>query len=237
MIDIHSHVLYGIDDGATTIEMSMKMLRSYVAQGVTDVFCTSHSRCAMEYYHQNFARLQARIILEQLPIRIYKGCEVECSEDEMPEIIKHLNSGFYPTLNGTKYVLVEFEPYDTADTILNCVRYMERHSNYIPIIAHVERYKAIRKNPEILLQLRGMGCMFQVNVYSLMETKDESIKAFAQKMVRNGKIDFLGSDAHRTHHRPPAVEVGLTYLQQKGACPNFKSITHHMAEFCLINDD
>ena len=237
MIDIHSHVLYGIDDGATSIEMSMEMLRTYVAQDVTDVFCTSHSRCAMEYYSKHFERLEQRIAQEQLPIRIYKGCEVECSEEEMPEIIEHLNSGFYPTMNGTKYVLVEFEPYDTADTILHCIRYMERHSHFGPIIAHVERYKAIRKNPELLLQLRGLGCMFQVNVYSFAETKDESIKAFAREMARTGQIDFLGSDAHRINHRPPAVEIGLTYLQQKGVCANFKSITRKMAEICLMNND
>ena len=237
MIDIHSHVLFGIDDGATSMEMSVEMLRSYVAQGVTHVFCTSHSRCAMEYYHKNFARLQQRISQEQLPIRIYKGCEVECSEEEMPEIIKHLNSGFYPTMNGTKFVLVEFEPYDTADTILNCIRYIEQHSDYRPIVAHVERYRAIRKNPDLLLTLRGMGCLFQVNVYSLTETDNEKIKGLARQIAHNGLIDFLGSDAHRTHHRPPAVQTGLAYLKLDGVCANRKSITSEMAEICLLNHD
>ena len=234
MIDIHSHVLYGIDDGATSIEMSMEMLRSYVAQGVTDVFCTSHSRCAMEYYHNHFAHLQQCIAQEQLPIRIYKGCEVECSEEEMPKIIEHLNSGFYPTMNGTKYVLVEFEPYDTADTILNCIRYMEQHSNYRPIIAHVERYKAVRNTPELLLQLRGMGCMFQVNVYSLAETKDDRVKAFAREMARTGQIDFLGSDAHRSNHRPPAVEAGLQFLNEQHNLQLLKKICYNNSTL-LIN--
>lgn len=237
MIDIHSHVLFGIDDGATSMEMSVEMLRSYVAQGVTHVFCTSHSRCAMEYYHKNFARLQQRISQEQLPIRIYKGCEVECSEEEMPEIIKHLNSGFYPTMNGTKFVLVEFEPYDTADTILHCIRYIEQHSDYRPIIAHVERYKAIRKNPDLLLTLRGMGCLFQVNVYSLAQTKDEEIKTFARHLASIGKIDFLGSDAHRTYHRPPAVESGLAYLKDACHSTYCNSISHEHAMQQLINLD
>ncbi len=214
MIDIHSHVLYGIDDGATTIEMSMDMLRSYIAQGVTHVFCTSHSRCAMHRYENNFTRLQQRIAEEQIPITILKGCEVECSEEEMPEIIEHLNSGFYSTLNGTEYVLVEFEPYDTADTILHCIRYIKQHSHYIPIVAHIERYRAVRKRPDLLSELRGMGCLFQVNVYSLAQTKDEEIKAFTRHLASIGKIDFLGSDAHRTYHRPPAVESGLAYLKE-----------------------
>ena len=209
MIDIHSHVLYGIDDGATTIEMSLDMLRSYVSQCVTHVFCTSHSRCAMHRYEKHFTRLQQRIMQEQIPITILKGCEVECSEEEMPEIIENLNCGFYSTLNGTDYVLVEFEPYDSADTILNCIRYIKHHSHYRPIVAHIESYRAIRKNPYLLLELRSMGCLFQVNVYSLAQTNDEEIKTFARKLADVGAVDFLGSDAHRTYHRPPQCKAVL----------------------------
>ena len=134
-------------------------------------------------------------------------------------------------------VLIEFEPYDSAGTILNCIRYIMQYSHYRPIVAHIERYRAIRKNPNLLLELRSMGCLFQVNVYSLAQTKDEEIKTFARNLADVGTIDFLGSDAHRTYHRPPAVESGLAYL--KDTCHNAycDGISHKHAMKRLINSD
>ena len=235
MIDIHSHVLYGIDDGATTIEMSLDMLRSYVAQGVTHVFCTSHSRSAMHRYENHFRHLQLCIADEQIPITILKGCEVECSEEEMPEIIDKLNSGFYPTLNGTRCILVEFDPYASEETILSCIRYILHHSHYKPILAHVERYKAIYDSQNLLLRLGSMGCLFQMNLHSLVETKNTELKAFARELLEGETIDLFGSDAHRTDYRPPAVESGLAYAKETCPWEYYDVISSEHAAFWLVD--
>lgn len=237
MIDIHSHVLFGIDDGATTIEMSLEMLRSYVAQGVTHVFCTSHSRGAMHLYEKHFAMLQQRIAEEQIPITILKGCEVKCTEEEMPQIIEKLNSGSYPTLNGTDYVLMEFDPYAGADTILNCIRYIRQHSRYHPILAHVEYYNAVYEHPDLVLPIGSLGCRLQINVHSLVETKNEELKTFARELLDCEVISFIGSDAHGTNHRPPVLESGLAYLKETCYWEYYDVIYREHALHWLIDKD
>lgn len=215
MIDIHSHMLFGIDDGTRGIEMSLEMLRSAQMQGVTDVFCTSHSHGAMEKYQMNFQLLKDRITAERIPISLHCGCEIGCyySKHCLCEITTSLNNGTYPSLAGSEYFLVEFDPHESADSIEACIHWLQTN---VPtrkiVIAHIERCKALSQTWSTVELLAESGCSFQINAYSLQQETDAGIKSFARQLVAKGFATFLGSDAHRPDHRPPAVTSGIEYV-------------------------
>lgn len=147
IIDIHTHMLYGIDDGAFDEKMSLMLIGMDYEQGVRGIFCTNHSygmQWRHEDYHRRFEKL-SKLASEKYPrLYLYKGCEVLCHQEEMPEIIGDILKSVYPTMNGTKYVLAEFSPSRTKgmaemNYCLECL--LDR--GYVPIIAHAERYYSI----------------------------------------------------------------------------------------------
>ena len=88
------------------------------------------------------------------------------------------------------------------------------NAGYTPIIAHMERYKYLRDNRLLVDGFRELGAKIQINAYSLFEEMDDSIKNWARRLVLERKVDFLGTDAHRTYHRPPSAEMGLKWLYE-----------------------
>ena len=117
MVDIHIHVIPGIDDGSDNIEESLSMLRIAAAQGVTSVVATPHSSAFDFGYDQvlrAYADLQNAVSEQKIPVRVLLGAEILCYESDMDEVIHYLQMGIYPTLNRTRYVLAEFDPHATA---------------------------------------------------------------------------------------------------------------------------
>ena len=108
IIDIHSHMLYGIDDGARNCEMSLKLMEMDYEQGVRGIFCTNHSygmEDRYKDYHRRFEKLQ-RAIEDKYPgLNLYKGCEVLCYKEEMDDIISNVRNDVFPTMNGTSGLL------------------------------------------------------------------------------------------------------------------------------------
>lgn len=236
LCDIHMHVLPGIDDGSDSTEMSADMLLRSYDQGVRAIFATSHSyaypreltRAKQEF--QNLRRLLARAGLD---LELYFGCEVACSSYDIDETIHLLRSGHLPTMNGTRYVLSEFYPAARTKDILLCVTKL-LEAGFIPIIAHAERCGNL--DADIVRQLKDMGCRIQVNVYSLYDEGKESIRNLARELAREQLIDFLGSDAHKTYHRPPSLTMGLQWLIEN--CPKdyLQKITWENARDCLTGE-
>lgn len=209
--DIHSHVVYGVDDGARNLDMSIEMLRNAHMQGVRNIVCTPHSYGDIKQYLKNIKTLQEQIKKENINVNLYSGCEIYCDEGNINRIIVELNLGSIPTINKTKYVLVEFNPYADANEIIKCVRLLREHG-YKIIIAHVERYYNLSKEDRWLSLLKEWGCLFQVNAYSVFDERDLQIKMFAQKLLKEKYVTFLGSDAHRTNHRPYMIANGIDYI-------------------------
>ncbi|MBU5451784.1 hypothetical protein KQI10_01155 [Pseudoflavonifractor sp. MSJ-30] len=87
-------------------------------------------------------------------------------------------------------------------------------AGYKPIIAHMERYKFLRDNMELVNRFRELGAMIQLNTYSLFDEMDEPIKNWARRLALERKVDFLGTDAHKTYYRPPSAEYGLNWLYE-----------------------
>ncbi|MEE1320231.1 MAG: CpsB/CapC family capsule biosynthesis tyrosine phosphatase [Acutalibacteraceae bacterium] len=212
--DLHSHILFGVDDGAETIEESVEMLKMAAQQGVRKVFCTSHHwQAELTDYDKNFALLEERVKSEGMDIKLYKGAEILCENDSyLPETLRDIKSGAAKSLNNTDYVLIEMSPFMTAWEIFECADNVFEQTGKKIVLAHIERYSVLNGEDEVLKHLKELGCMFQINSYSLMKEKNERIRTFARKLLSEGLVDFIGSDAHRIDHRPPELLSGVEYI-------------------------
>lgn len=232
--DIHMHVIPEVDDGAWNMEMAEQMIWMSYQQGVRKLAATSHNSAFEEdetLAKENFEALKIQVQNRYEDLELYLGCEIRCTPHAMNHILEMLHTGAYPSMNGTPYVLTEFSPYVKPEEAVFCVQALLAR-RWIPIIAHVERYpglfqeEALKEKTleddlkeeisreDILEKLLDMGCLFQINVYSVYEEKDEKIRGRANELLKKKQVHFLGSDAHRTWHRPPCVEKGMAYLYQ-----------------------
>ena len=235
LIDIHTHILPAVDDGAEDQNMSLLMLLRAKEQGITHIFATPHSSAFDEHPQQTLDAFQdlRRKAAQLLPeIHLYLGCEVYCEADRMPEVLEKLRSGEYPTMNGTKYVLMEFSRWVQPDAAVPCVKTLVE-AGYIPIIAHMGHYRHLQNNMQLVQQFRELGAKIQLNVGSLFDEMDESTKAWAKRLVLERKVDFLGTDAHRTYYRPPSAEMGLKWLYENTECAYAEAIAFENAEQLL----
>lgn len=214
--DIHMHLIPGVDDGAEDLEMALVMILRAHSQGITKIFATPHSSAfhrSPEGVRQRFQQLAQAAAVVCPEMRLYPGCEVYCETGILDQVLESLNSGRYPTMNGTSYVLMEFSQWVYPDRTLPCVEALVK-AGYVPIIAHMERYQYLRDSMELVDRFRGLGARIQVNAYSLFDETDDSIKGWARRLVLERKVDFLGTDAHRTYHRPPSAAYGLNWLYE-----------------------
>lgn len=212
MVDIHIHVIPDIDDGSDNLEESLNMLRLAAAQGVTSVIATPHSSAfdfGYDKVRKEYAGLLSAVSEERIPVRILLGAEILCYESDMDEIIHYLQMGIYPTLNNTRYVLAEFFPNASKKAIEYCL-YRLIEAEYIPVLAHAERYHNF--DLESADRLHREGVLIQMNVYSVREESYDRIKKRVRKLLDQQLVDFAGSDAHGMQHRPPSYTPGMEYM-------------------------
>lgn len=211
IIDLHMHIIPNVDDGSDSIEMSEQMLKMAIEQGVEVVFATSHSSAYeedTEYTRQQYRKLQKMIKDKELPIKVCLGCEMLYDIRYIDRILKDLESGRLPSLNGTRYVLTELFYGIGKDVMYYLNLLLEK--GWIPVIAHAERMDDL--SIDIIRAMRDAGCKMQINAYSIVEEKNEITRGRALALLDNQLVDFVGSDAHRLDHRPPAVEKGIDFL-------------------------
>lgn len=201
MIDIHCHILPGIDDGAPDIEESAEMVRSAAQNGIQAIIATPHftdfERIDEFLYNRDAAIETFEEMLEDFDYKVAVGYGAEV----------FLNSKVFTagdldeiTLNKSRYMLCEYtlKPFDTERAVIYAEEILGR--GYIPIIAHPERYITFAQNPEIVNELWDMGCMFQVNASSLAGHGGEEMQEFTEALILRGFADFVATDAH-SHRR------------------------------------
>ena len=215
MIDIHMHVIPGVDDGSRSLKESLSMPRFASAQGVTAVVATSHGEAfdrGRSVLVKNRFDTLIKAAEDEIPsIGLYFGAEVFCSRYIIEEDIFKLQKGIYPTMNRTKYVLSEFDPWEEEEDAVFCLRKLQE-AGYIPVVAHAERCSFV--NESSARRLQEMNVLMQINVYSVKEETSDKIRERANMLLRNRFVDFTGSDAHRLNHRPPSVSSGIKYLYE-----------------------
>lgn len=201
MIDIHTHILPGLDDGATHIEMSVQMARNAVAEGITELIATPHhanghySNLADDVTEAVF-RLNNRLQLEEIDLRVFPGQEIRIHND----ILEACDRGELLTLAGTSYMLIEMPGHTVPEEMANLV-YELKLIGVNPIIAHPERNLGVMANPGALKELLDQGATAQVTADALLGGFGERVQKAAWSLCRGGLIHFVSSDAHNTGKR------------------------------------
>ena len=210
MVDVHCHILPGIDDGPATIEESLAMAESAVADGITRVVATPHSSSE---YHFDFKRV--RQICNELQTEIGGRLELAtgCDFHLDPENLALLRKDASPyCLNQHDYLLVEFNEISIPPGMDQTLHEIQL-TGLRPVITHPERNRILRAHPERLKKWARQGCFVQVTGGSLTGTFGATAQRDALKWIREGLVHFVASDAHNTRTRPlrlqPAYEVVL----------------------------
>jgi protein-tyrosine phosphatase len=215
MIDIHSHILPAIDDGAETLEESLAMARLAVAGGVTDMVCSSHSAELFEMGPQ--AALQARVDALQaavdaagIPLKLWPGMEIFLT----PDTPRHLAEGRAWGLAGGRYVLVEI-PYEPWPAHTEQTLFALQVAGYLPILAHPERYVAVQHDPNVLYRLVERGILAQVTTGAFDGHFGAATRRSAITLCEHGLVQILASDSHSAHDRRrlPGLREGRRVLE------------------------
>ena len=204
------HIVPEIDDGSSDINESLQMLHAAHMQGVTDVFCTSHSGSVKENpqkYLDNFNALKEAVQSANIDVKIHKGCEVLCSGKTIDEVLSLLETGAFTTLGNSKYVLTELYPDLPLSEALFIIEKLKSHG-YHPIIAHMERIFSL--TGEKVGALIKNGALIQVNVQNFVDETEQRERA--RQLLDKKYIHFIGSDAHNLTGRPPRISQGVEYI-------------------------
>ena len=213
--DIHSHVIWGVDDGASTAEETFRMLKEAVADGIDTIICTPHVTPGVyefpeETFQAHFREAEAFILEEKLPLKLLQGAEILYTEST-PRLIRE---GKVATLAGKQYALVEFSPTHSREFIFNAVQKVAG-TGMIPVIAHMERYPAIGKTEEAKELKKRFGAMIQINARSLTRKQPLLRRKFFDSLFRERICDFIATDTHAMEGRGTCMTAGMEAVKQK----------------------
>lgn len=211
MIDIHSHIIFDVDDGPKSIGESKALLKEAYNQGVRTIVSTSHRRKGMfeapeEKIATNFIKVReiAKEVADDLVIAY--GAEIYYT----PSILEKLEKKQLPTINGSRYALIEFSmntPYRDIHKGLSNILML----GITPVIAHIERYDALENNEKRVRELINMGCYTQINSYHVLKPKlfgerYKFMKKRARYFLDRDLVHIVASDMHNLDSRPPYME-------------------------------
>ena len=215
MIDLHAHILPGIDDGARDMGMSVEMLEIAARDGITDIIVTPHFihgdiDNTAEIVKQELEKLIAGSGDKNPGINLYPGSEVFIS----PEVPALLKEGKIQTLNDSRYVLIEL-PMTMVPEYTEEVLYEVRLLGYTPVIAHPERNMMLGRKPELLKKFVEQGALAQVNATSITGLYGKRITKIAMKMIAGGWVHFVCSDTHSCRGRAPKLSAAKERIARK----------------------
>lgn len=237
-IDIHCHILPGIDDGAHSLEESIAMARKAVEEGVRAVIATPHQkpdrRCpGSGRIREKTIQLQKVLDGLEIPLKLYPGGEVLYSHD-MTELLDKKEAG---VLADSRYVLTEFLPDEDWSYIYNGL-YDLLGAGYRPVLAHTERYGNVVCDLNRVEQLRESGCLIQVNGGSLTGFGGSLIKRTARKLIREELADIAATDAHRANgSRKYAMGECAEWLKRKCGREYAEKLLYRNAEYILRDEE
>lgn len=193
MIDFHSHIIPGIDDGSKNLEETIQMIEEAKKVGFTDIISTSHY--INNYYETNqndrinyLSQIQSKVN----SINLIIGSEIYVTQD----IVMLIKQQMASTINNTRYALFEL-PMNNNILELKNIIYSLLENKYVPIIAHPERYSYVKENPNWLIEYIEMGVLFQSNFGSIIGLYGKEAQKTVELLLKNNMIHFLGSDVHR----------------------------------------
>lgn len=215
MIDLHCHILPGIDDGASDLAVSLAMARALVADGVTHVACTPHILPGL--YHNTgpgireaTQNLQTLLDQEQIPLRVTTGADVHMT----PNFVAGLRSGQLLTIADSRYVLVE-PPHHTAPPQLEDFFFNLMVAGYVPILTHPERLSWVPQRYPVIKKLVASGVWMQITAGSFAGAFGRNALYWAQRMLDEGCVHLIATDAHDAERRPPRLAAGRDLVAKR----------------------
>lgn len=215
-VDIHHHIVWDIDDGPSSIEASILMLHTAQLDGIrwliaTSHFVPGHNDTDRVAYAQKVDALNAVCRSNEWDLRVYEGAELYYTGDTAA----YLKQGLVPTLAGSAYVLVEFGvDIDYEDLLLALCELND--AGFIPVVAHVERYSCLVQAPKRVDEIKGtLNLRIQVNCSSVIAGGGMRTRLFVRRLLRDGLVDYVATDAHNTSTRPVYMGACFDALHRK----------------------
>ena len=215
MVDIHSHILWDVDDGPRSIEQSIDLLKHAVHEGITDIIATSHVFHPL--YDVSFQTVKNQVLLMQeeikkfaFPLTLYTGHEVRLFEN----LLSCYKAKKIHTLANSNYLLLELPPDNVPYYTTHIIRDLLTEG-IIPVIAHPERNKAIINRPIYLERLIREGAVAQITAGSLAGHFGRTIQNLSLDFVKANLVHTYGSDVHHLVKRPYLFNKGLEFLEKK----------------------
>ena len=215
MIDLHCHMLPGLDDGAADLDVSLEMARIAVADGISTVVCTPHILPTV-YDNKGPAiraavdQLQAALAQAEIPLRVLPGADVHIA----PDLVEGLRCGRVLSIADTRYLLLEPPHHVMPPRLRDCV-FGLMTAGYFPILTHPERLTWIDRHYDVIKELARVGMLMQITAGSLTGRFGGRPRHWSQRMLDEGLVDILATDAHDPKGRPPRLSEARQLVAER----------------------
>ncbi|MEE0060820.1 MAG: CpsB/CapC family capsule biosynthesis tyrosine phosphatase [Acutalibacteraceae bacterium] len=220
MTDLHTHILYNVDDGSTSFEMSLKMLELAKQAGTENIVLTPHCIPDMYPNYMNdfvvqdvmvgrFEKLRKACIDRKIGVNIYLGMEVYADNN----IVNLIRQGAVITINQSRYMLIEF-PFETDPMWVGYILSKVQSTGIVPVLAHPERYTYVQQYPYMVHDWVNSGCLIQINRGSIVGRFGEAPKAVAHLLMHDDVVCAVASDAHKPDKRTPFLNDAYSVVEK-----------------------
>ncbi len=205
MVDLHHHLLPGLDDGSPDLETSIEMARIAAAEGITHIVCTPHASTHFTFNPERnralATELREALRAARIDVTLGLGCDFHISYDNVQDALQHPSRY---SLNGKDYLLVELPDFSISPGMQETF-YELRLAGLTPILTHPERNPTLQRDPDRLLPWLRDGLLCQVTASSVLGHMGRTAEKFAKRMLENRWAHFLATDAHNTTSRRPEM--------------------------------
>ena len=234
-IDMHDHLLPGVDDGSTDMKMSEELIEMEYREGVRKIICTPHyvknrNSYSFSGLEETFEAFKERAKEMHPDMEVYLGNEVLYEDG----IVDDIRGGLVHTMAGSKYILVEFNIRISYGSIYEAMRNLIS-LRLRPIIAHVERYKSLVGNEDRIEELKNMGVYLQMNAESVGGSAFDTKSRWCNKLLKKGYIDFISTDAHDLISRTPDLSDAAKWIKRKCGEDELERMLFENAEIVINN--
>lgn len=220
MIDIHSHILPGVDDGPDLMSESIEMARMAASRGTTEIVATPHFADGYpfnrELIYSTLSELRNELNSNNIALTVHYGLEVQLNTG-LFKALDEMDKEDLTVANNSKYMLVELPFYDIPEYIEELIETIVK-MDLIPIIVHPLRNARIMENLKIIDRFAALGCLFQVNKEAILNAYPVKTLAIVKNLIASNKIHFIASDSHSSKKNMRRPTLDMTYKQIESIC-------------------